>query len=222
MQNTVISETHKTLAHLGIDKTYDAKYYWVYLFKLEAAHNEVHLFKKMTHLHLLVCYRRKRPLSAEQLCISFIDLYSGYPEAFPTPTKDAQIIAHILIDEIFPRYSCRLEILSDNGSENVNRVVKETLATLNIHHVTTSVYHPQSNGVIERYHRTIVDVISKKIHSEQGSWDLFLNKALAAIRFGVNVFTKCSPFFLLFNREVIMPIDTILKPRRKYLSHDPH
>lgn len=120
------------------------------------------------------------------------------------------------------RYSCPLEILSDNGSENINQVVKETLDTLNIHHVTTSYYHPQSNGLIERYHCTLVDVISKKIHTDSGSWDMFLNQALAALRFGVNESTKCSLFFLLFNREVVIPIDTILKPRRKYQGQEPH
>jgi hypothetical protein len=96
------------------------------------------------------------------------------------------------------------------------------LAELNIHHVTTSFYRPQSNGCIERYHRTLVNVISKKLTENPGTWDMFLNQALAAIRFGVNESTKHSPFQLLFNREVVFPIDNILKPRRKYMGEDPH
>ena len=42
------------------------------------------------------------------------------------------------------------------------------------------------------------------------------------VRFGVNESTKKLPFFLLFNREVIVPIDNLLKPRRKYQGEDPH
>ena len=134
-------------------------------------------------------------LSVNKYIVSFIDLFSGYSEALACPDKSAQTIAHLIIDEIFVRYSCPLEILSDNGSENINQTVKEILAELNIHHVTTSFYHPQSNGYLERYYRTLVD-ISKKLQTDVGSWDIFPNQALAAIRFGVNESTKCSPFFL--------------------------
>ena len=98
-------------------------------------------------------------LSGNKYIVSFIDLFSGYPEAFACPDKSAQTIAHLIIDEIFVRYSCPLEILSDNGSENINQTVKEILAELNIHHLTTSFYHPQSNGFLERYHRTLVNII---------------------------------------------------------------
>ena len=40
------------------------------------------------------------------------------------------------------------------------------------------------------------------------------------MRFSVNQSSKFSPFFLLFNRDVILPLDTILKPRRKYLGDE--
>ena len=40
------------------------------------------------------------------------------------------------------------------------------------------------------------------------------------MRFSVNQSSKFSPFFLLFNRDVILPLDTILKPRGKYLGDE--
>ena len=64
-----------------------------------------------------------------------------------------------------------LQILSDNGSENVNRVMKETCEALNISHVTTSFYHPQSNGRIERFHKTLHDIISKLMKDDTRTWD---------------------------------------------------
>lgn len=48
-------------------------------------------------------------------------------------------------------------------------VIRETFAALNIHLVTTSFYRPQANGLIERYNRTAVDIVSKKVPSEQGT-----------------------------------------------------
>ena len=185
LKDKIMVEYHSTLGHLGMDKTHDAvhsKYYWPNLFK------DVSSFvNKCITCQLRSSQKSKPPvqemdippfawakcaidtsgpyptsLSGNKYIVSFIDLFSGYPEAFACPDKSAQTITNLIIDEIFPRYSCPLEILSDNGSENVNSVVKETLAFMNIHHVTTSFYHPQSNGLIKRYHRTLVDVISKR------------------------------------------------------------
>ena len=52
--------------------------------------------------------------------------------------------------------------------------------------------------------------------------DLFLNQALAAIRFNVSESSKFSPFFPLYNRDVILPVDNILKPRRRYVGEEIH
>ena len=81
-----------------------------------------------------------------------------------------------------------MQIITDNGSENVNKVAQETMRSLNIHHVQTSVYNPQSNAKVEMFYRTLHDVLSKKLSANQKTWDLFLNQALAAIRFNIIVF----------------------------------
>ena len=52
-----------------------------------------------------------------------MDWFSGWPETFAVPDKPAYTVAHLLIEEIFPRFGCPLQIVADNGSENVNKVV---------------------------------------------------------------------------------------------------
>ena len=85
-------------------------------------------------------------LSGNKYIIAFVDWSSGWPEAFAVPDKTADTIVHLLMEEIFPRYGCPLQIVSDNGTEKVNKVMKEWLAYLKIDHRLTSVYHPQSNA----------------------------------------------------------------------------
>ena len=104
----------------------------------------------------------------------------------------------------------------DNGTENVNKVIKDVLESLKIDHVLTSVYHPQSNAKVERFHRTLHDVLAKRLADDLRTWDLHLNQALAALRFNVSESSKFSPFYLLYNRDVVLPVDNLLKPRRKY------
>ena len=73
---------------------------------------------------------------------------------------------------------------------------------------------------MECFHRPLHDILAKKVADTQETWDLHLNKALAVIRFNVSESSKFSPFYLLYNRDVGLPIDNILKPRRNYVGED--
>jgi len=110
-------------------------------------------------------------LSGNKYIISFKDVYSGWPETFTVPNKCADNIVQLLLEEIFPRYGCPLGIVTNNGSENVNKAVKETLQTRNIHHIVTSYYSPQAIVKVERFHRTMHDVMAKKIQEDVQTWN---------------------------------------------------
>ena len=66
------------------------------------------------------------------------------------------------------------------------------------------------------------DILAKKIGSNEMSWDLHINQMLGAIRFNVSETTKFSPFFLLYNRDVVLPLDNILRPHRLNYSKENH
>ena len=51
---------------------------------------------------------------------------------------------------------------------------------------------------------------------------MFLNQTLAAIRFNVSESNISSPFFLLYNKDVVLPIYNLLRPRRKYAGDNLH
>lgn len=245
LRESIVVQYHDSNGHLGIDKTYDSirqKYYWPNLYKQLYSYITTCVTCQARNL------RKTNPLvqetdippypfakiaidlsgpypetlSGNKYIIGFIDHFSGYPEAFAVKDKKAETIAHLLIEEIIPRHSVPLQILSDNGSENVNRVMKKTCKALNISHVTTSFYHPQSNGRIERFHKTLHDILSKLMKDDTKTWDLYLNQALAAIRFNISESSKFSPFYLLYNRDAVLPVDNLMKPHRKYVGEDMH
>ena len=245
MERIVIKQYHDQLGHMGLDKTYDSirlKYFFPNMYRKIYTYIEKCIpcqamsdKKPKPPLHeteippypfakigLDLSGPYPTTLSGNRYIVSFVDLYSGWPEAFPVPDKSADHIVHLILEEIFPRFGCPLQIVTDNGTENINRKVQETLDAMNIHHIKTSYYSPQSNARTERFHRSLHSILSKHIQEDVQTWDLYLNQTLAAIRFHVNESSKFSPFFLLYNRDVVLPLDTILKPRRRQYSDNLH
>lgn len=242
----VIVAYHDNNGHFGVEKTNETlmkKYFWPGMFRQVWEHVAKCIPCNQRNL------RRQRPplqeteippfpfakisldlsgpypttLSGNKYIVSFVDWYSGWPEAFPTPDKNASTIASLVLEEIFPRFGSCLVMVTDNGTENDNRIMREVLSELKIHHVTTSRYHPQSNAKVERFHRTMHDVLAKKLEDPHcTTWDLHLNQTLAAVRFNTSNSTAESPYFLLYGRDVILPVDNVLQPRRKYHGDETH
>ena len=158
----------------------------------------------------------------DKYIVNFVDWLTNWPEAFAVPDKKAQTVAGLLLTKIIPRFGTPLELVSDNGPENDNEIMQQTVESLNIKHIVTSPYHPQSNAKVERFHSFLGDTLAKLTDGEKGNWDLFLTQALGTIRFSINEVNRFSPNFLLLGRDVILPIDNLLKPRRKYFGEDIH
>ena len=75
-----------------------------------------------------------KTLSSNRYILKAIVRYSGYLEAWPFPDKKADGIAYLILDEMFPRYRCPLEIVSDNGKEMCNATLETLFKKLNVLH----------------------------------------------------------------------------------------
>lgn len=71
----------------------------------------------------------------------------------------------------------------------------------------TSAYHPQSNGLDERFNQTLQRQLLKFVENEQRDWDLYIDSILFSYRISCQDSTKQSPFFLVFGRQARLPIE---------------
>ena len=94
--------------------------------------------------------------------LTTICLASKYPDVVPIRDISAATVAEGLI-EIFSRTGIPRVLLSDQGTQFVSSLVKALCDRLGISRITTSTYHPQSNGCLERLHGTLVPMIRKSI-----------------------------------------------------------
>ena len=86
-----------------------------------------------------------------------VDYATRYPEALPLRAATSKAVARELM-LLFSRVGMAREILTDQGSCFMSRVMKELLGLLQITQLRTSVYHPQTDGLVERF--IYIDVFS--------------------------------------------------------------
>ena len=162
------------------------------------------------------------PLSEDgnKYVCTIVDHFSGWPEAWAIPDKSANTIARILLEEFIPRHGCPRTVISDQGTEYCNALLDIVHKELGIGRIHTSSYHPQSNGKTERFHRCMNEMIQKQISENQNLWDLVLQPCLGAYRMSKNESTKHTPYFIMYGRDPVLPVDTLLQPRSKYFGED--
>ena len=138
--------------------------------------------------------------------LTIIDVATRYPHAVPLKSIDTPSVAEALFS-FFSLLGFPEEILSDNGSQFTSQMMNEFLRLLSIKGVHSSVYHAQSNGLIERFHSTLKSMLKKVIEKHPTEWHRYLPALLFAVREMPNSSTGFSPFEMLFGRKARGPID---------------
>ena len=91
--------------------------------------------------------------------LSVICVYSRYPFLRPLTLVDAKSVAEALVDIFLDMGVIPLVLQSDQGPEFMNDVMAEMAAQLGSRHVFSSAFHPQSQGIVERAHRTMTALL---------------------------------------------------------------
>uniref|UniRef100_A0A8C2JCK1 Gypsy retrotransposon integrase-like protein 1 n=1 Tax=Cyprinus carpio TaxID=7962 RepID=A0A8C2JCK1_CYPCA len=138
------------------------------------------------------------------------DYFSKWTEAFPLPNQEAQSIAKVLVEEWVCRYGVPRSVHSDQGRNFESSLFKELCRLLQINKSRTSPYHPQSDGLIERFNRTLLSMLSLFVDDNQMNWDRLLPYVMMAYRSSIQASTGFTPYKVLFGREMVLPVDIML------------
>ena len=152
--------------------------------------------------------------------LTVVCMHTGYTFCIPIKDRTASTVLKAYMDEVYSKFGGSIQIHSDNGPEFKNQIMAKVIKELGVEHKTfTPPYWPQGNGRIEGFHNFLKACIAKHV-SDQIEWDDVAPLACAAYNFMPNEHSNESPFFLMFGRDPILPLNTLLEPKIRYMGND--
>lgn len=139
--------------------------------------------------------------------VTAVDHLTRYAETACIQSGSAAEVADFFLRNILLRHGAPRVLLSDRGKVFLSSLLTEVLRASNTIHKTTSSYHPQTNGLTERFHRTLSDMIAMYISPDHTNWDAILPFVTFAYNTAVQHTTGFSPFFLVYGRSPSFVLD---------------
>ncbi|GBN20567.1 Transposon Ty3-I Gag-Pol polyprotein [Araneus ventricosus] len=145
------------------------------------------------------------PLPSSQgysYCLTAIDRFSRWPEAMPLTDIRAETVAQALYSGWISRFGVPQRISTDRGAQFTSDVFHSLAKTFGIRLSHTAAYHPQANGAIERWHRTLKAAIMchTSVH-----WVSALPAVLLGLRTVFKEDLQCSPAEMVYGENLCLP-----------------
>lgn len=150
----------------------------------------------------------ERSSSGHRYILVICDYATRYPEAFPLRSIKARQVANCLL-QLFSRVGIPKEVLTDCGTNFLSKLLQQVYQVLGVKGIKTTPYHPQTDGLVERYNQTLKNMLRKFVSHTGADWDQWLPYLLFAYREVPQVSTGFSPFELLYGRQVRGPLDLL-------------
>ena len=178
--------------------------------KAKAALGQYHAGSLMERVHVDILGPFTPSSQGNQYVLMLVDQFTKWLECYPLPDQTAESVAKCVVDGFISRFGCPLEIHTDQGKNFDGKLFLSVCELLQIAKTRTTPYHPCSNGQVERYNRTLLQLIRCFLKGNQQDWDQYLQQLAGAIRSTVNRQTGFTPNLMMLGREVMLPVHLLI------------
>lgn len=154
------------------------------------------------------------PSDGKRYCLTMADRYSRWPEAEPIEDISAKTVAAALYRAWISRFGVPARITTDQGRQFESELFSRLLHLLGARRCRTTAYHPQSNGVIERWHRTLKTALTAHLINSN-SWTELLPTVLLGLRVAIRDDNSTSAAELTYGQPLRLPgelLETTTQP----------
>ena len=139
-----------------------------------------------------------------------MDYFTKYVTIMPIPNHQAKTLAKHLVKEVFCKIGIPLRLHSDQGTDFLSHLFMEVCQVFQIHKTRTSPWRPQSDGMVERFNRTVGSMMKQYVNDTQSDWDEYLPLCSLAYNSTIHSSTGYSPNFLMFGRDFRLPLELVV------------
>ena len=148
------------------------------------------------------------------------DYASRFVMTIPMIDQTAKTVAAHLVNEVLTKYGAPEQILTDQGTNFLSELVYQICQLFKIKQLRTTSYHPQTDGLVERFNRTLCDMLACYVNEDPESWDVFLPFVTFAFNTAEQASVKNNPFYLFYGRDAIMPTELVENRRYRFTEDD--
>lgn len=144
------------------------------------------------------------PSDGYRYCLTAVDRFTRWAEAVPIADITAESVAKAFLSEWVARFGCPTDIVTDRGRQFESSLFQQLSKTIGFKHRKTTAYHPQCNGLVERFHRQLKAAIM--CHADC-RWSELLPFVLLGIRTSFKDDLQCSSAELVYGEPLRLPGD---------------
>lgn len=155
-----------------------------------------------------------------QYLLTFQDDLTRFVHATPLRNQEADTIARAFTTEIVLRFGSPLSLLTDLGANFQSDLLKRVCKLLKIKKLQTSGYHPETNGALERSHKTLKEYLRNYINKNLDDWNNYIPYALFMLNSTPSTSTGFTPFELMHGFKANLPLSVCKTPDVVYNYDD--
>ena len=136
------------------------------------------------------------------------DHFTKWVEALQMANQCADTVGRAFVDHVITHHGIPDRILTDQG-RNLESDLMKVMQLLGVKKLRTSPYHPQTDGQVERFNRTLKGILTSYVNDDHNDWDIHLQLALFTFRTSIHRSSGVSPFKAVYGREAVSPLTLI-------------
>ena len=130
------------------------------------------------------------------------DYFTKWMEAFDIPNMEAVTVAEAFVFQFVSQFGVPDFLHTDQGRNFESALLMAVCTLLGVSKTRTSPYHPQSDGLIERFNRTLLSLLSMATKQDEHNWDLHLLLVMLAYRTSVQESKGALPLNLYLEEKL--------------------
>lgn len=128
-----------------------------------------------------------------------------FVECYPITNKDAQTVSQAYVNNFILRYGIPKAVVTDQGTEFMSKIFKETCKLLGIEQLHSTAYHHETLGAIENTHKHLGTYLRIQLAHHSDTWSSWVPFWCFSFNNTVHTETKYSPYELVFGKNVNLP-----------------